>query len=234
MSAELTALKNVAALDAKIFKLERERNAIPEQMRKEDQKLDGLRRQAAAKEAEYKEARVQADLNEKDLQAADQAVTKLRTQINQAKTNKEFQTLQHEILSREADNSRFEDEVLKEMEALQKIADERDALKEQLAAAESEIKKTHNELDKRHDELSTQIDALQKKRSGVGHGVPPDIMAKYDRLISRRGETAMVPVVNGSCQGCFMQVRSETMAQLKKGGDLVFCNSCSRILYVDE
>jgi hypothetical protein len=234
MSAELTALRNVAALDARIFKLERERQGIPEQIRDEDRKLDGLRQQLAAKEAEYKDARVQADFKEKDLQAAEQVVIKLRNQINQAKSNKEYQTLQHEILSKESDNSRLEDAVLQQMDQVQALENQREELKKQLAAAESEVKEQHAALDKRYDELSGQIDALQKKRSAAGRDVPAEIMSKYDRLISRRGETAMVPVVNGACQGCFMQVRSETMAQLRKGGDLVFCNSCSRILYLDD
>jgi predicted nucleic acid-binding Zn-ribbon protein len=234
MSGDLTALKRVAALDAKIFALLKQSQSIPEQIKQEQSKLDASRQQLAGKEAEFRDARVKADLKDKDFQIAEQVVIKLREQIGQAKSNKEFQALQHEILSKEADNGRLEDAALLEMQKADRRSEERSALAKEIKEAEATVKADAARLEQEHEKVAGEIAKLRAKRSAESKGVPEDIFAKYERLIQRRGQTAMVAAVNGSCQGCFMQLRPETIAQLRKGNDLVFCHSCARILYLEE
>jgi len=234
MSGALMALKQVAALDSKIFELEGESKEVPKKLRHTEQELQEARKQLAAKEEELKALRVKTELKEKEFQAAEQTVIKLRQQIGQAKSNKEFQTLQHEILSKEADNARLEDAVLAQMQKIDRQKEDVDALAKNVKQAEAALDAERAKLEKQLEKVRAEIQALRKKRAVASKEVPADIFAKYERLISRRGQTAMVAVVNGTCQGCFMTLRPETMAQLKKGNDLVFCHSCARILYLEE
>ncbi len=234
MSGNLKALRKVADLDSQIMKLEERRRQIPELIRTREAGLEQTSRQLAAKDAEIKTLRVKTEIKEKEYQGAEQTVIKLRDQINQAKSNKEFQALQHEILSKEADNARLEDAVLAQMQKVDREKEAREAIAAQLAKAESEAAAERTKLEKELALLEAQCQKLVTQRNEAGKDVPPDIFAKYERLIARRGQTAMVGAVNGSCQGCFMTLRPETMAQLRKGGDLVFCHSCSRILYLEE
>ena len=62
--------------------------------------------------------------------------------------------------------------------------------------------------------------------------IEPGVLNHYQRSVSKRGETAVVPVIDGACQGCFMKVTPETVNALKRGVDLIFCKTCSRILYL--
>jgi len=232
MSANLEALRKVAALDAKIFALEAQCKQIPELLQQHTTELETLTAALAQKEVELKDAKVKASVKEKELQAAEQAVIKFRDQINQAKSNKEFQALQHEILSKEADNTRLEDGVLQSMQKVDRHTEEHDALAAERKAAEAALHEERTRLESEAAGYAKEADDLRKERATVAGEVAPDIFAKYERLISRRGQTAMVAVVDGSCQGCYMKLRPETMAQLRKGGDLVFCHSCARILYL--
>jgi predicted nucleic acid-binding Zn-ribbon protein len=234
MSGPLIALKNVAALDAQIFDLETKAEQIPERIRQHQQAQEEARRRLAAKDAALKDLRAKTELREKDLQAAEQGVIKLRNQINEARSNKEFQTLQHEILSKEADNARLEDAVLAAMQKVDKEKEDRDALAAEIEKADEEFAETRKGLEAELEEINGRVRTLREQRREAAKEVPADIAAKYERLISRRGQTAMVAVVNGACQGCFMNLRPETMAQLKKGTDLVTCHSCGRILYLEE
>jgi uncharacterized protein len=234
MSASLAALKKVAALDAKIMDRRRRSEEIPERLRQQEQAVEAARSRLAAKDAEYKDTRVKADLKAKDLDIAEQAVIKLRDQIGSAKSNKEFQTLQHEILSKEADNQRLEDAGLLQMQKVDRVNEDRVAIAEEVKQAEGALAQEQKTIEGELEALKTQLSELQSKRDGITGEVPDEILSKYERLIRRRGQTAMVGARNGSCQGCFMQLRPETIAQLKKGNELVFCHSCSRILYLDE
>jgi len=234
MSPPLVALKQVAALDAKIFQLKKKCEDIPKQIQRQEQILEAARRELAAKQAELKDQRVKAELKEKEFQDAEQTVIKLRKQINEARSNKEFQALQHEILSKEADNARLEDAVLTQMQKVDRVQEERAALGQKARDAEAELTEHRAGLDTQHEQTVAEIERLTKQRSAAARSVPEDIFAKYERLIQRRGQTAMVAVVNGTCQGCFMNMRPETMAQLKRGTELVACHSCGRILYLEE
>jgi predicted nucleic acid-binding Zn-ribbon protein len=234
MSGDLKALKIVAALDAKILELEAQQNNIPKLVEEKKSSLTQTRGELEKKDAEFKGLLAKTSLRENDLQAAEQAVIRFREQIGQAKSNKEFQALQHEILSKEADNARLEDAVLLQMQKSDQKKGERDAVAAELKEAENRIADECAALEQELGGLASTIKKLRTKRGAAKTGVPADILAKYDRLIERRGQTAMVAVINGTCQGCFMQLRAEAMAHLKKGTDLVFCHSCARILYLDE
>jgi len=234
MAESLKALRNVAALDAKILELEHRQKQIPGLIRTEQQAVERASQNLARKAAELKDLKAKTALQETEFRAAEEAVIKLRNQINQARSNKEFQALQHEILSKEADNQRLEDAVLLQMQKVDNVAEERDALADARKQAETRLTEKVAALEKDAADAESRVRKLNAQRSVATKNVPAEILGKYERLIARRGQTAMVAVVNGTCQGCFMTMRPETMAQLKKAIDLVACHSCGRILYLEE
>lgn len=62
----------------------------------------------------------------------------------------------------------------------------------------------------------------------------PDRLAKiYDRMAKRsRDGIAVAEVVNGSCSACFIQLRPQVQLNVKKGDEIIVCESCTRILYL--
>ena len=42
----------------------------------------------------------------------------------------------------------------------------------------------------------------------------------------------MAEVVNGSCSACFMSLRPQMQVEVKRGDQIITCESCTRILYV--
>ncbi len=234
MSGQLDALKEVAALDAKILDLEAQAKEIPKQLRKKEEELERSRLILTAKQNELKELKAKTTFKEKEFHEAEQAVIKLRQQINQARSNKEFQALQHEILSKEADNARMEEAVLQQLQKVDRQAELCEALAKDLKKAEAAAAQERTRLEKEQERIQREVEKLRTERNAAGKNVHPDIFAKYERLIARRGQTAMVAVSDETCQGCFMKLRPETMAQLRKATDLVTCHSCGRILYLQE
>jgi predicted nucleic acid-binding Zn-ribbon protein len=83
-------------------------------------------------------------------------------------------------------------------------------LKEELAAAQSELAEVEAERDR------------------VWAEVPPAAQAAYSRV---RAQPPVARVVNNQCTGCRVTVTSSGMQVLRKGlDDLVQCEHCSRIL----
>jgi hypothetical protein len=78
-----------------------------------------------------------------------------------------------------------------------------------------------------------QLVFIQQRRSIVRE-LDGTLLRQYERMRrSRIKANAVVPVVNGVCQGCFMVVTKSLLAELMRGDSLVTCEHCGRILYLE-
>jgi predicted nucleic acid-binding Zn-ribbon protein len=95
-------------------------------------------------------------------------------------------------------------------QARSRSAAEEPALKEELAAARSELAE------------------VEAERDEVWAEVPPGAQATYSRI---RVQPAVAKVLNNQCTACRVTVTSSGMQVLRKGlDDLVHCEHCGRIL----
>ena len=72
-----------------------------------------------------------------------------------------------------------------------------------------------------------------RKRKEVVRAIPANAARDYDRLRSRHSN-AIVPVVDNTCMGCFVQLPSAVSSRLGNGRDVVCCDHCGRILYIPD
>ena len=63
--------------------------------------------------------------------------------------------------------------------------------------------------------------------------IPPRDRAEFHRLIDKKHGLAVVLVVGGSCSACHVKVRPAAMQILKQGREIIYCDSCKRILYYE-
>jgi predicted nucleic acid-binding Zn-ribbon protein len=154
--------------------------------------------------------------------------------LNSIKTNKEYSALISEIGSKKADMSILEDEILDTMsrleianqgyvKATEDLRNEEESLKNLINSVDTEIKEADIEIEKTKNEQKKYIDLLDEHS-----------LKNYNRLSNIKGGKAIVPVIGNVCGGCSMNVTTQTLNELMGGKDLVFCRSCSRILYLDE
>jgi hypothetical protein len=107
--------------------------------------------------------------------------------------------------------------------ATDNLRNEEESLKDLIHSVDAEVKETDTEIEKIKGEQKKYIDLLDEHS-----------LANYNRLSNIKGGKAIVPVIGNVCGGCFMNIRTQTLNALMGNKDLVFCQSCSRILYLDE
>jgi hypothetical protein len=56
-------------------------------------------------------------------------------------------------------------------------------------------------------------------------------LKKYDTLRQHRNGLAVINVVDGVCQGCFMAVPPQRFNMLLKGDEIFACPTCQRLNY---
>ncbi len=234
MIENIEVLRRLQLLKSKIDELE----ASQERRRQDIQKKKGQieSKKAFSEENHEEKITVQKEIDRKelDLKTNEGEVTKYNVQLNSIKTNKEYSALISEIGSKKADMSILEDEILDTMsrlevanqeyeKATEELRNEEESLKDLIRSVDAEIKEADIEIEKIKNEQKKYIDLLDEHS-----------LKHYNRLSNIIGGRAIVPVIGNVCGGCSMNITSQTLNALMGGKDLVFCQSCSRILYLDE
>lgn len=63
--------------------------------------------------------------------------------------------------------------------------------------------------------------------------IPAQILGHYDRLVAR-GKKGVAIVRHQTCSSCHMKIPLGAVLTLRRGDDIVLCESCGRYLYLDE
>ena len=81
-------------------------------------------------------------------------------------------------------------------------------------------------------QFNRQIVEIREDRDARAAAIPAEVMTVYDKVVLARGASAVAPVTEGYCQGCYMTVTTQDVALILKGNKLQQCKTCQRILYV--
>jgi len=198
------------------------------------------RHEALVAQTRQLEAAVHND--ETEMAAIDERVGKLREQMNQAKTNKEYAALLTEVNTLRADKSKVETAALERMTKLEEIRAELDALTEQRAERLNMRAVAETQRDQRAKEVEDRLSELERERAEAAEGVPQEALQAFERRAEIDPEEIMAPIDEHSrrnfeyaCGACQVMLPMETVSNLLGGGgDLTACVNCGVILYLDE
>jgi uncharacterized protein len=232
MNDELLALVHLQDTDQNINRLRGEISALPKKLAAHEEKLIWQKAKVdeagkAIKEEEAKRRRLESDL--KDLQ---QKILKFREQSSSVKTNEQYHALQHEISFAETEIRKIEDRELDSMERSEQLESQSRIAQQEfndnakVVEIEKETTRSASEEQQKH------LAALNEDRIRLRSQIPESILTSYDRIASSRG-SALARVDGQRCLACQMALRPQLWNEVR-GGQLVPCESCGRLLYFDN
>ena len=231
---QIKLLIELQSLDTQILKIEQDLESIPEDIKRMNEAFEEKKTDLKKLEDGVKAIQLKRKEKELDLESKEGSIKKFQSQLYQVKTNKEYTALEGEIGRAKADNSLIEEEILKIFDQIdaqnQKISKERDFLKTEESKLDSEKKKLNDEVKR----IGSEVDGLKAQRTDLVQRVDKAVLVKYDRILKGKDGLAVVPVAGGSCQGCFRIMPSQVIHEINMKKDLVFCENCARILYIEE
>ena len=59
-------------------------------------------------------------------------------------------------------------------------------------------------------------------------------MMIHERILKNKDGLAVVPVTDGSCQGCFGMMPAQVINEIRMKDKIVMCENCARMLYIEE
>jgi predicted nucleic acid-binding Zn-ribbon protein len=101
----------------------------------------------------------------------------------------------------------------------------------ELERLKKEWEQRQETLRPRKSEIEIALAELQVERSRLAEQIDSETFNIYERIRLTRGQ-AVVKVERGRCLGCHITVPTSQW-QKAKAGDLIQCNNCNRILYLE-
>jgi hypothetical protein len=234
LKEQIKLLVELQELDTQIFKLESDLAFIPETIKRREEEFKEKSADLKKLEDAQKSLLMKRKEKEGALESKEGMIKKYQQQLNQVKTNKEYSALQEEIGRVRADNSIIEEAILNifdEIDAGNKnVAKEKEFLKCEEAKFNEEKRKFAEE----EALMKSSLEILKKQREELAAKVDKNILKRYDRIIKSKDGLAVVTIVNEVCQGCFRTLPPQVTNEVKMNSELVFCDNCARILYIEE
>jgi hypothetical protein len=234
MEEQLAALKRLQRIDEELADLLSRKGHLPQRVaaatRDAQEQEDRLRET----QSQLLHQRREIDRQELELRSREEHIARLRTQLSQVKTNREYQAMITEIQSLEADISRLEEAVLEAMGETDGLSAELERLRGLAEAARREVTAVEQAVAQEGQVLEGQIAEVQRRRGEVTALLTPEHRAIYERLRAGLPGRVVVSVEGGDCQGCHMPLTPQTLSELLVNKALLTCHRCGRILYLAE
>ncbi len=231
LNLQLSPLIALQKLDLRIAELKEQRRKIPERLEANESPLReatrGFQEASASGEALIKERRG----HEKDLEAHEDRIGKMKDRAAQLKTNQEYQAHLFEVEIANKKKGEIEEKILLAMEQIdqiQRIITGAQATLKESEAVFTKQKATLDELDRTLASELADLDIKQKQLSGQ---VEKTLLARYNKLKTTRKDQALALLKDGICLGCRLQLPPQLVSQVKRAQDVHTCPYCYRMLY---
>jgi predicted nucleic acid-binding Zn-ribbon protein len=211
--------KQMAVKPESFAVVDREYQTVNEEVTRLKQQLDILGKERR---------RVDGELSDQQ-----ETLKKYQGQLMQVKNQQQYAAAWKEIDATRKHVKDLEESVLKNMaeaEGLQKQLDERS---DGHAALQERYDKAHAEWQASLGDLRTESDQLRAKASQIESTIPDRLKNEFHKIFRQRQGVSVSRVTGETCSSCRTRVRPAVSQQLKRG-ELVHCEGCHRILYLER
>lgn len=232
MHPDIHLVIQLQTFDQKITALEKEVASLPKQIAALEKTLESHVRKLEADQAALAANQKERKKLDGDIQVHQQKISKLRDQMLGAKTNEQYRAFQHEIEYIEKEIRTAEDRILalmgesEPLDAAVKRA--QTALNEEKLQVEAEKTRARE----RTAQDQAEMERISAERAETAKQIPAATMNTYNRIRKKwHNGAAVAEVVNARCTACQIVLRPQHVQDLRRGGQLMQCESCGRFLF---
>ena len=182
----------------------------------------------------------QKEVLEKDKRRVDgelsdqqELLKKYQGQLMQVKNQQQYAAAWKEIDATRKHVKELEDSSLKSMGEIDAIDSKLDEGRSAHGDLQSRYEAAHAEWQGSLGDLRKEADELRKKAEGIEATLQPRLRAEFQKIYKQRQQVAIARVAHDTCSMCRNRVRPQVAQQLKRG-ELVHCEGCHRILYLEK
>ena len=232
MKAELQQLVALQNLDTTIRKLEKDLEAIPQRRAEIEAEFDQRAFEIRALENRRDEAKHNRARLENEVVEQKGRAERAERNLMSSKKQDEYTAAIREADAARKQISTFETQILETMEVLEETEGALKERADEIASLNSDREARLKLFDDEKNSQSEQLTAARAEREKVSAALPKAMSSLYSRISARiRDGVAVAEARNRSCTACFMSLRPQVMAEIRRGEEGITCDNCGRILY---
>lgn len=219
--------QQIRQVEAELKSVPLERKSLDAQVASASASLEAIKDRARHVEMEKKKI-------ELDVGTRNESIARLRTQQYETRKNDEFSAMGREIERYQEEISGLEDRELEFMEQADQLKLQIAAEEKQTATSKEAIARQVTNLEAKEVALNKRLEELKKEREELAGKVEEDLLDRFNRLFTSKGDAAVVALEHDVCTGCHMKVTTATSMRVRAGKEIVSCEQCGRLLYFAE
>ncbi len=233
MKAELEKLIELQKTDTNIRRLKKQVDTADERRAEIEQEFE--RHASSIREIQGRRDTLNAERTALENQIADNKTYLERADRNlkHAQNQKEYETAMREMDALQKQIATFETQIVEKMTASEEVEKELETRAEEINSIDANREAALGEFEKELTSNRADLDRDTAARETVFATLPAQLASVYDRMAQRsRDGIAVAEVINGSCSACFMTLRPQMQVEVRKGQQIITCESCTRILFI--
>ena len=232
MKAELEKLIALQNLDTTIRKLEKELEAEPQRRAEIEGEFDQRAFEIRALESRRDEAKHSRARLENEVVEQRGRAERAERNLMSSKKQDEYTAAIREADAARKQISTLETQILEQMESLDKAEAALSERADEIATLNSDREARLKAFDEETKRQREQLVTSRGEREKVFANLPKSLSTMYARISARiRDGVAVAEARNRSCTACFMSLRPQVMAEIRRGEEIITCDNCGRILF---
>ncbi len=225
-------LYKLQQLDLELQKKQQELSEVENQL-SDNKALVAAESRLASQKEQLEDARKKQKSSEWELEDLQEKIRQIDSKLYGGKTKdpKELVNLEKEVKGLKSQTTTKEDALLGLMTQVEELEAKLKTGTEEVERLKREWEQTQETLRPRISEIEIALADLKGERNRLAEQIDSEAFNIYERIRLTRGQ-AVVKVERGRCLGCHITVPTSQW-QKAKAGDLIQCNNCSRILYLE-
>jgi predicted nucleic acid-binding Zn-ribbon protein len=226
MTPQLTTIVELQRALDQLQDAERRINEVPEWMR-ELHEQHGLRSaEILASEQDAEEAGRERQAADVAIQEAQEKLKRYQQQINRVTNQREYGALLHEIDTVKREITTLEEQGLAAIERIDTANQALAELRESFREIDEQYAAEAAKWEREKPGVAREAAEIRKRIVDLRGQLPKGVLALFERIGSSQFEW--------HCSACNFRVRPQVVVEIRTQGTLVQCDSCKRILVVDE
>jgi uncharacterized protein len=232
VKAELQKLITLQNLDTTIRKLEKDQEAVPERRAEIEREFDQRAFEIRALENRRDEAKHTRARLENEVVEQRGRAERAERNLMSSKKQDEYTAAIREADAARKQISQLETQILEQLETLEQAEAALNERADEIASLNSDRAARLKAFDDETGTIGDRLAVARKERDEVFANLPKQMSGMYARIKARiRDGVAVAEARNRSCSACFMSLRPQVMAEIRRGEEVLTCDNCGRILY---
>jgi len=216
----------------------RERDTVPADLVEVDREYREKVEAVAKLKTRLTEAEKEARKADSELADLKEKQKKFQTQLRSVQSSREYSAALNEIDAVERVIRTTEDRLLGLEEEIESARGELSTREESLPTETEQHEERLKDWRTAQRAINEEVAAAETEIQKLETEIPPRDRSEFHRLLDKKRGLAISRVIqianSYSCSACHVKIRPAALQVLKAGREIVYCDSCKRILYYDS